>query len=179
MKKPLLILVAATLLTFSIFGLSTLLKGERSHGVVENISGIPFPETPDHSILITEELAHTDIHLTEPVFAKNLTLQITFKPGNLNNLAVGIREDSFWLSYGSKQQIFSGSDQASTLVIPLTDKFQDTDRSLDVMFFATAQGNEQPKWELQNLSAKVEYAHPSWTEFKKYARSILKRERAL
>ncbi len=188
---------SAILLTGLIFFISLLPLKRPALGPIENIHGIPYP-TEGNSIIVTEELAHADIYLREPVLAKKIILEIDFEPGNLTSLSVGIREDSFWLSYGGKQEIYSTPTLISpsregekpegvstiSVTIPLTDKLQEPDRSLDLMFFAeplpaprSPQG--EVGWELHNIQASVVYAQPAYAQFRNYISSILKRERAL
>jgi hypothetical protein len=173
-----------------IFAISLVPVGPRKLGAVENIHGIPYPKD-SNAIVITEELAHADIYLMEPVLAKQLELTITYRPVNLTSLAVGVREDSFWLSYGGKQGIYPTPTLISpsregekkegvittSLSIPLTDKLQETDHSLDLMFFA--ESDDEVRWELHNVNAKVSYAWPTYQQFRNYVGSIIKRERAL
>lgn len=183
------IISSALLLIAVLFSASLLPIGGRSLRVTENIHGVPFPKQ-ENIILITEPHAHADVYLQEPVLAKQLELTITYRPVNLTSLAVGIREDSFWLSYGSKQEIFragntsgvatdSSEVKETQITIPLTDKLQETDRSLDLMLFAEGADNADPLWELHDISANITHAKPTLAQFKDYARSILKRERAL
>lgn len=185
-------ILSALGLTALIFCLSLLPRGQRELGTIENIHGILYPELVEghtRARLITESLAHADIYLEEPVLAKQLELTLTYRPINLTTLAVGVREDSFWLSYGERQEIYRQVDSpvsvtdgnspgVSTvqLTVPLTDKLQETDRSLDLMFFAEG---DTPLWELHDLKANVTYARPTYRQFRNYVGSVLKRERAL
>lgn len=183
------LLVAAILLAGVLFLISVTFFGSREVGTIENIDGIPFPRT-DKGISVTEKLAHADIYLREPVFAKSLTLRITAVPHNLTRLAVGVRSDSFWLSYNRIPLLTDPPLQQeahATLTIPLTDKFQETDRSIDVMFFAEYEGStpavdegveDRTHWILKDISATVAPSLPSWAQWKDYARAVLLRERA-
>lgn len=170
------IVIAAGALTILIFGLSLLPHGQRNVTPLENIHGIPFP-SQNNAQVITEELAHADVLLNEPVLAKNLTLTMTFRPGNLERLGVGVRENEFWLSY-TPIMLYPNPHLTQTVTIPLTDKLQEKDRSLDLMFFAEAKNNS-PRWELVNLTASTEQAIPTTTQLKDYLRSIIYKERAL
>ncbi len=181
MKSVLLTIVSAALLTLSIYAVSLLSQDSLLLGHVENIHGIPFSQN-NKNILIEESLAHADIYLKQPVFAKEIVLNIQFIPANIQSLAVGIRENDFWLSY-PKNTMYEQENTptnnlqpiTSKITIPITDKLQETDQSLDLMFFAEG---ENIQWELVSLTANVQYAWPNYLEFKDYARSILKRERA-
>ena len=121
---------------------STLSSGQRNIGTIENIHGISFPEQ-NNSLHITEVLAHADIFLKEPVFAKVLKLTVTFTPQSTQSIDVGVRANPFWLSYEkiniyqANQQDSSKTQLTKTITIPLTDKLQDKDHSIDLMFFAT------------------------------------------
>ncbi len=183
------LLGAGLLLVVMIFAASTAESGSRSVGIVENIDGIPFAGQAE-ALVISETLAHADIYLTEPVAFKALELDITFDPQELASLAVGVRGDSFWLSY-PKQQIYSTDThqsgiQSAHVIVPLTDRFQETDRSIDLMFFAQTaeesgidQGiNDITMWKLYNMKAHVLLVWPTYAELKDYVRSVLYRERA-
>lgn len=173
MVRSLTAILSGVVVTALLLLASLLPQGLRDHGPVENIHGIPYPAEDDH-IIITEPLAHADIYLNESVLAKKLVLEIDFDPGNTTGLAVGVREDPFWLSYDGRVPA------ARTVVIPLTDKLQEPNRSIDLMFFAEAPRSPgEVGWELHSLSARVEYALPDWPQLRNYARSILYRERAL
>lgn len=170
------IILAASLLTVLFFGASLLTSGERTVSPLENIHGLPYP-----AARITEKLAHADIYLREPVLAHQLNLTITFNPRALNQLSVGIRENEFWLSYRPTLLFNSTHDPLGHTVtrsisIPLSDKFAEKDRSLDLMFFADGSTID---WELINLQTNVTRVRPTGPELKDYLRSIIKRERAL
>lgn len=165
-------------------------SGERNHSDIESIDGIPFP-VANGTVLVEEKLAHADVYLTETTFAKALKLTVTFDPGNLTSLAVGIRENSFWLSY-PKVPLWNanmdGGMQTKTITIPITDALQDSDRSLDLMFFAqTAQStpevdegvHDTVNWQLMGLTTTIDYATPTIAQTKNFIRSVLTRERPL
>lgn len=170
------VILASLVLTGLLFAASLLKTGERTVAPLENIHGIPYP-TQNDAQLITEKLAHADIFLTEPVLAKNLNLTISFEPGNLKQLGVGVRENEFWLSY-TPVPLYPNINQTQTITIPLTDKLQEKDRSLDLMFFAEAK-NKQPQWEVVSVKATTKHVMPTKAQLKDYLRSIIKKERAL
>ncbi len=188
--KTLIIIICGILLPFILISPPLLSKGERDIGTIENIHGIPFPEQ-NESIHITETLAHADIFLKEPVFAKALKLTITFTPQSTQSIAVGIRENPFWLSY-EKINFYQATQKNSskqftkTITIPLTDKLQEKDRSIDLMFFATT-GNkkydaEKPTtdntyWMLNDVQVKVITVKPTTDQLKDYIKSIINKER--
>ncbi|MBI1833817.1 MAG: hypothetical protein HYR90_03235 [Candidatus Andersenbacteria bacterium] len=163
-------------------------RGPREVSALESIAGIPYPRLDD-SVQISEKLAHADIYLREPVFMKELELTIRFHPGNTKNLTVGVRENDFWLSYPPVVLWTAGNAhewQERTITVPLTNKFQETDRSIDLMFFAETDTptdidagiNQTASWEVRELSARVRYTWPTIAETKDYIRSVLRRERA-
>ena len=179
------------LLAVGIFLASLVPVGNRSIGVIENIDGIPYP-VQDDSVQVTEKLAHADIFLKEPVFAKALRIRVQFDPQDLETLTVGIRENSFWLSYPAVQ-LYSSQDDSSVpmqkeLIIPLTDKLQEADRSVDLMFFATTDTtasavdegvSDSVVWDLQSLEVETIYDMPTLAEVKDYVKSVIYKERAL
>ena len=176
--KAIYTIIALTLTVPIVIFASTLANtGSRNSGKIESIHGIPYP-TQNNVIHVQEEMAHTDVYLKEPVFAKNLELTITFNPKNTKKIDVGVRENSFWLSY-NKVNLFNGEQEntliTKTVTIPLTDKLQEKDRSIDVMFFA----DKNTDWEIHSLETSVTYTNPTKAEIKDYIKSILKRERAL
>ncbi|MEX1112797.1 MAG: hypothetical protein WEC84_05030 [Candidatus Andersenbacteria bacterium] len=183
------ILAGTFAVSVAIFALSLLPVGARSYGVVENIDGIPFPAI-DGATHISEKLAHVDVYLKEPVVFKRLVMTVEFDPKDLVQLEVGVREGEFWLSYPRHALAVAGSGgrQSVTIPIQLSDKLQDTDRSIDVMFFATAEGasakedegvDDAAQWELYALDFRTEFVVPTASELKDYMRSIVKRERPL
>lgn len=191
-SRALLTLLGASILVATIFCIPLFYRGSRSLGAIENIHGIPFPKT-DEGTVVTEKLAHADIFLAEPVLAKNVRLAITFNPGNSTKLSVGIRENDFWLSY-PKVELYEATSNAQPVTqtkiisIPLTDKLQDKDRSIDLMFFAENSASsaavdegihDQTSWQLVSLEAEVLPTLPTKPEFKDYVKSILKKERPL
>lgn len=174
-------ITATTLgLLATIYGLALASSGSRDIGPIESIYGIPYPKESGN-VRILEPLAHVDVFLHEPVLAKQLVLAVTFRPGNISSLAVGVRENAFWLSY-KKIDLWNSGDnrevQTRTVTIPLTDKFQETDQSIDVMFFAEGSA-DNIDWAVQSLTASVQPTVPTFLELKDYARSVLRRERAL
>ncbi len=184
LRYALLAVLAGVILTGILFAAPLLKAGERAITPLENIHGIPFPAR-DNAQVITEPLAHADIFLVEPTLAKNLALTITFHPGNLDRLGVGIRENDFWLSYtptplnhSTSAPPAGGWRTTQTITIPLTDKLQEKDRSLDLMFFAEAKSSEV-QWELVSLTAATTPTMPTKAQLADYLRSIIKKERAL
>jgi hypothetical protein len=186
----LVIVVAAALAA------SPLLRsGPQDTGTLENIDGIPYPER-DGVVTVTEKLAHADIYLKEPALAKDLVLSVTFTPYDTTRLEVGIRENSFWLSY-PRQVIYQAKDTprqdepesiTHTVTIPLTDKLTDSDGSVDLMFFAENKHSTRSEdegiddatlWRLDDMAATTVLAKPSPAALKDYVRSILTREKPL
>ncbi|MEX0650088.1 MAG: hypothetical protein WD200_03740 [Candidatus Andersenbacteria bacterium] len=187
----LITLIAAVIITGGIFALSLVLSGERAYGLIENIDGVPFT-VANEATLVTEKLAHLDVYLREPALFKRLVITVEFDPQNLRQLDVGVREGEFWLSY-PRHTIYDALQHTSgrksiTIPINLTDKLQDSDRSVDVMFFAAAEGatskedegvDDTALWELYNFTAHTEFTFPTTDEMKDYIRSVIKRERPL
>ena len=200
---------AALLVTLVIFGISLLPTGSREVTALENIDGVPFPHV-DGIQQISEQLAHADLYLNQPGLAKDLELTITFEPHDLEALYVGVRDSAFWLSYEPieiyRRNHGSSESQEVTVTIPLTDKLQDRDQSLDLIFFAvpvTTPGvvtggkinipaieawlpsrlNDDTYWELQGLSAEVKTTWPTGSDgawqVADWLFSILRRERPL
>lgn len=186
--------LVALVLVALLFGFSLFPFTNPDHGVIESITGIPFPASNNRT-LITEPLAHTDINLSQPVIAQTLTLNIEFIPYTTQQLTLGIRENSFWLSYdpqsfytrpantvGSLTEI-----QHATVTIPLTDKLQEANRSVDLMIFADTTPSDfsnpgphnSTQWELVNLTATTPSTIPTKSEVRDWLASILHRERPL
>ena len=163
-------------------------------GSLENIDGIPFPLVANQP-LVTEKLAHTDLYLKHSRLARSLSLTITFTPMAITALDIGVRENSFWLSYNKVNICCSSEELANpstpvtkTIAIPITDKLADQDGSLDLMFFATNPTNQttedegvndRTKWLLNELSIVSHPAVPDLASMRDYLRSTLHRERAL
>ena len=152
---------------------------------LENIHGIPFTQE-DGQILISENLAHTDVYLSQPTLARVLSLDLTFSPGNLDSLAVGVRENSFWLSYPQINIWQSPPGESIPAIvtrhveIPLTDKLADADQSIDLMFFAVPSASaSEPTWTLIESNIDISYAWPSYAAVKDAIKSIVYRERLL
>ena len=148
------IIIVALALLVLLCVLGTLLPTSPNLGPLENIHGIAYPQVDNHWH-ITEEMAHSDVYLTKPVLAQSLTLTITFAPRDLAKLEVGIRENSFWLSY-PRQEIYNQNELLTTppagglltknITIPLTNKLADRDGSVDLMFFSTPRRASDPVW---------------------------------
>jgi len=182
-------------------------------GALENIHGIAFPVPPPAgggdrgggSVTVTEKLAHADIYLDHSVLAKQLKLTITFTPLDTQELSVGIRENSFWLSYPKIKLYKIGSGKTSrgktpgvnaktpgveerVIFIPLTDKLADSDGSIDLMFFASNQDDQSAEyegvadttlWQLHDIQAEVSPVIPTKPQLKDFLRSKLNREQVL
>lgn len=184
--------LAAVGLVVVLFGVSLLPTGERTVRPLHNLHGVPYPVAGTGQ-LILEKLAHTDVYLREPVFAKQVVLDITFIPYATGELAVGVRRDPFWLSYERKTFFEQRGGEQTTpqtarVVIPVTDALQEADRSIDVMFFAGTDFSEATldlgetdttRWQLVSLQAAVLYSWPTVEQAKDYIRSIVQRERPL
>lgn len=195
MKKGSNSVIIGICLTILIFTATILPTGKRSTTTIENIASIAFPVTPQGTA-ITEALAHTNIQLKEPVFAKKAIVTVTYIPHSTKQLALGIRENSFWYSYMPipffEAQAGAGSDTAikkAVIEIPLTDKLADTDQTIDMLFIANgpidptllaAQPTQDTTyWQLVDLQVTVAHSIPSTAEFKDFVRSILSRERVI
>lgn len=180
-------------LTILILLPSLVRTGMRETTPLESITSVPMP-TRANSVVITEPLAHTNVLLHQPVFAKELVLTITFIPKDVENLAVGVRENSFWLSYQpitfyGRQSENSQTIHEQTVRIPLTDKLADRDQSLDVIFFTNSPVDidsfiqdptqSQVNWELVSLTAEVTHTSPTWAQTKDFIKSVIYRERVL
>lgn len=190
-SRYILAALALSILLFIGVGAYTVFaQGTRSHGAIESIDGIPYPVV-NGDTQVLEKLAHADVYLSESVFAKELALQLTFDPGNLTSLSVGVRENSFWLSY-PKVTVWSQGDpvgeQTKTVYIPLTDAMQDSNQSIDLMFFAqTSQSTSEVDegvtdsvhWELISFDASVSPSVPTIAQAKNFVRSLISRERPL
>lgn len=170
------------------FFIPVVTSGSRNVGAIESIQGIPYPRT-EQGIHITQSLAHADIYLDEPVVGKTLELTITYTPDQADTLLVGVRENDFWLSY--PWQVLHSEDNANqttttTVNIPLTDKLQESNRSIDLMFFAGTTPNEanidqgindRTSWYIQDIQAQVIATAPTLPQLKDYLRSIITKER--
>lgn len=177
------------ILLIGIFIAGIFRSGIRDASALETITGIPYPNS-DSGVVVSEALAHADIYLHESVFAKELTLRLVFDPGNAKKISVGIRENSFWLSYAPKV-IWDDTNDAGvqnvTVSFPVTASLQDTDRSLDVMFFADGdatanieRGSEHDVvWTLESMQASVQPVLPTLADSKDFVRSVIMKERAL
>lgn len=187
--KTAAVLLAGILIAAILFMVS-LLPRRASLSPLENIHGITFPAA-DGAVHVYEPLAHADVYLDQPTLFKQLDFSITFIPGDITHLSVGVRENPFWLSY-TRFPLYESTRSSSQPVtasvsIPLSDKLQESDRSVDLMFFA-AKGKEAAledavnstlAWQLQNISASVSFTKPAYPEIKDWIKSIFYRERAL
>lgn len=166
-------------------------SGTRGIGTLETIHGVPYPHDGE-TIIVEEKLAHTDVYLQEPVFAKQLHLFVSFEPGNTDAIDVGVREGGFWFGYAKQPLYRKGKDpngfQTKELTFPLTTAFQEKDRSIDIMLFGTSAtstaaieeaDNDTVFWKLHSMIASTRTYMPTIQEAKEYIRSIVSRERAL
>lgn len=183
MSKAITSVAVALVIFVALFVWPLFRSGERRLGALETIHGIPYASDAGR-IIVTEKLAHADIFLREPVLMKNLTLTVHYIPRRVSRLSVGVRENSFWLSYAPTVFYDRSSDKKSpedvhetTITIPLTDKLQEVDRSLDLMFFA--EPGDSPTWDIIDVQARVEPAIPTYAQLRNYIKSIIYRERAL
>lgn len=167
--------------------------GGRVTSPVTNARGIPFPRT-DEGVLITQALAHFNVYLREPVLFKELYLTWRYRAGNATSLSVGVRENGFWLSY-SPEVFYARAGNASdnsiwhtaTISLPLTDKLQEPDRSVDVMLFANNQREgsltdevaDTTQWYIDDIEAAVRFAVPQASELRDYVKAVITRERPL
>lgn len=174
--------------------LSTLTVGSRSISRFENIHGIPYTQSENRTH-VTEKLAHADIYLLEPVIAKNLQLTVTFSPPATQPLFIGVRANEFWLSYPwiiiydpTTEHAAPEQTLTKTITIPLTDKLQEPDRSIDLMILAGPPAalippdtslNDTTNWYLTGIQAATHFVQPTRSELKDYIRSIITREKAL
>jgi len=191
MKKPIKLSFLLVGLLFIILVISILILSRQYQidtGQVENIDGLPFPLIHD-TVVITEKLAHTDIYLNQTRFAKQATITVTFSPQSITDLSLGIRRDPFWLSYDklslccSRQELTQPDTPITkTVNIPLTDKWQDHDQSLDLMFFATNPSStssedegiaDQTLWHLHGLSIVSSSIKPTSPAIKDFLKSLL------
>lgn len=184
------IILVTCICTAAAIGIPVVNSGSRDVGTLETVDGIAFPNR-DGQVRILETLAHTDVYLREPVFAKTLLLAVTFDPGEMDMIEVGVRENGFWLSYSPVilwDASFPRQQQTRFIEIPLTGMFQEPNQSIDVMFFTKAPGNTQgveigvndhTDWEVVSISASTRAKWPSLPAIKDYIRSLFNRERAL
>jgi hypothetical protein len=183
--------ISGIIVTILLFISQILFTGIRELTPIENIKGIPFAYR-ENAWHITEKLAHADIRLHEPSLAKTAEVTLAFEPKAITTLAVGIRDNSFWLSY-EPTVIYDRSQPATgiietTVQLPLTAALQDKDRSVDLMFFAATDhttaaiddsASETTYWLLHRIDVQVQPTAPSWGELKDYIRSTITRERPL
>ena len=175
-----------------LFAASLLPTGARFLGIVENIHGIPYPQVAG-STAVLEHLAHSDVFIDQPVVGKGLRATVSFTPVAVKKLYIGVRENDFWLSYPwqlvyEKKGSESSYPITKTVVIPLTDKLQEADQSLDLMFLADPDTlaleperplEEKVHWNLHELQVETINLKPTPGQLRDYIRSIIKRERPL
>lgn len=191
MRKKLLSIIALGGLALVL--IAYLLPRQAANGSLENIQGIPYPPS-GQGVTILEPLAHMDVHVRN-VLARQLILTFTFIPENETQLSVGVRENSFWLSYNRHIFYEASSDGLPTtqarqvsVTFPLTDKLLDQDDTVDIMFFA---GNDDAialsqtttsshvRWEISDMYATTAITWPSAGQIKDYLRAILTQERPI
>jgi hypothetical protein len=177
---------ALIILMLAVF-LPTASTGVRQ-GAFENIRSIPFPVT-HRGILITEKLAHVDLLIPGLVVAKKLDLTLTLSPPINAPTFIGVRENSFWLSYTwIPLTLPNETEQTLTreISIPLTDKIQDQDGSVDLMILTGTPAQVLPPetgpqekitWTLQEFSAVITPTWPSPSEWRNFVTSLVYRER--
>jgi hypothetical protein len=187
------VVAGGTVLTGTLFVASLWPSGLREISRLETIQGIHFPVHQGKTIVL-EPLAHFDVWLQDPVLGKRLVVTLQFVPLQTRQLAIGVRDNDFWLSY--PQTVFWNSPgeesvtavQTATVTLPLTGALQDRDRTIDVMLFADGITDDSfiatpaqttTQWEVENLTVQVEQAWPTVPQFKDYIKSILRRERPL
>jgi len=187
------VVCGGTVLTVVLFMASLWPSGLRESSRLETIQGIHYPVREGKTIIL-EPLAHFDVWLQEPVLAKRLLVTLQFVPLHTRQLAIGVRDNDFWLSY--PRTVFwnaTGEEavtevQTATVMLPLTGALQDRDRSIDVMLFADGETDDSfvatpiettTQWEVEKLTVEVVWAWPTVSELKDYITSVLKRERPL
>ena len=193
-KKQIIYAAVFVLLLFFLVVLSQFYKTHPVEtGQIENIDGIPFPK-PDHTV-ITEKLAHADVYVNNFSFARVLKITTTFQPLNTTSLFIGIRENSFWLSYPkyeicctTEQRDNNTSSISATVTIPITDKLIDTNGSLDLMFFSTNATStdkedegisDKTMWILEDIQITSRPTTPTIPEIKDYILSRFKHKKPL
>lgn len=171
-----------------------LTRQSASIGVFENIQGIPYPVTASGVQVIVEPIAHADVFV-HTVFAKELEVVLSFIPYDSKRLALGVRQDSFWLSYSPQVFYTAALDSAqtttlheATIKVPITDKIVDSSGTIDMMIFSGTDSLEllsknveasRVKWELHSIGVKTKYVRPQFTQLRDFVRGIIMRERPL
>ena len=187
--KP--IIIAGVLILLAAAGLLLCRGGQARVGTLTNVDGVPYP-VDNGRVVITEKLAHADLYVNRPLFGKQVTLTVSYMPLMQDEISVGVRENSFWLSYprqplhrqeAGQAAARRGASVTSTVTIPLTDKLPDRDGSLDVMFFAGPEAvpennpvDDTTRWYIANISAQTSPMVPTVAEAKDYLRRLLTRE---
>lgn len=156
-----------------------LMSGPVAISPLETVQAIPYP-TQHNAVVILENLAHADIFLHAPVFAKQLIVTVTFDPEDSSSIDAGVRTGVFWLGYTKQSLYKKGLDgagvQTKTLTFPLTAMFEDTNQSIDFMLFTNA---ETAKWSVNDIHATVTPILPTVQETKTYIKSIWNRDREI
>lgn len=188
-KNSIIVIVLACCIVGLTYAASVFSSGERVVGELETIHAIPYP-VQNGSTIIQEKLAHADIFMNAPVFAKKLVLTIQFNPGNTTSIDAGIRTGTFWLGY-DKQPLYrkavnSPQEQTKVLTFPLTADFQATDQSIDLMLFSSSPQSSSAveeadrdtvSWSIESIHATVYPMMPTIAEVKDYIKSIWNKER--
>ena len=189
--NSIIVICLAIVITGAVYMRSVLSSGTVAIAPLETIHAIPYP-LQNGVTLVNEKLAHADIFLQAPVFAKKLSLTVTFDPKNTTSIDAGIRSGSFWLGYDKQSLYKKGVDsvgiQKKTLVFPLTASFEDTNQSIDLMFFGqSAQSTtaveedetDTVSWSVSDIHATVHPMLPSKAQVKDYIKSLWNREREI
>ncbi|OGY37034.1 MAG: hypothetical protein A3E36_00385 [Candidatus Andersenbacteria bacterium RIFCSPHIGHO2_12_FULL_45_11b] len=176
-----IVVILVLCITGAIYVRSILNNGPVTISPIETIHAIPYP-IQGQSTFVLENLAHADIFLHTPVFAKSMLLTITFNPKDTARIDAGIRSGGFWLGY-NKQTIYtkgvdSSGVQTKTVVFPLTASFEDTNQSIDMMLFSESDTGAI-SWSVNDIHATVHAVLPTMQETKDYIKSLWNREREL
>ncbi len=177
LRRVMLVIMISIFIVCTIFLVSVFSFRDSAIGTLETIDGIPYPKIQD-TYIVEEELAHADIFIHSSVFAKKLVVTISFDPKEVKSLDVGIRTGEFWLGYEKQGLYVQGVDapeaQTKVLEFPLTSAFQDTNTSIDMMFFADS---ATPSWALTDIRTSISPVLPAFSETKNYIKSIINKER--
>jgi hypothetical protein len=184
----LIAVVCAGTVVLIIFGWSMAKPAKVTVSNPTNIDGIAF-STSNGSILISEQLAHSDLAINRPVLASTIVISLEFIPVRINYLALGIRQGEFWLDY-DPIVIFEGNSHNEIVnfnaSIPVTAALQDRDQTLDLMLIASPDALKQPDlgvddktwWEIKSINISIRNELPSMSDLRNYVGSIVRRERA-
>lgn len=189
LKNFLPALFLSVLACLLIFAFTLVPTGEREIAQPTNLDGIPFAKT-EEGVVVSESLAHASLYLNQPGLFKELKLTADFIPPAEHKLLVGVRENSFWLSYSPVEV-----KPNEPVYIDLNDKLQDRDQSYDIMFFAMPSDipsieiwlenrpQDKTEWILKSLKAETKNKMPrsggDWLNFLNFFFSAGIRERAI